>query len=87
MDDEPVILCYCMWMTVFLTGEEEKLITECKTESSPQSFEMKDLGLMSLYPSSRGMAESGKRISSLNQGKYIDRNAEEVRHARMQVHE
>ena len=44
MNDEPVILLLYV-DDLFLTGEEEKLIAECKQRLAAE-FEMKDLGLM-----------------------------------------
>jgi hypothetical protein len=47
MDNEPVILLLYV-DDLFLTGEEEKLIAECKQRLAAE-FEMKDLGLMHYF--------------------------------------
>jgi hypothetical protein len=82
MDNEPVILLLYV-DDLFLTGEE-KLIVEYKQRLAAE-FEMKDLGLMHYFLGLE-VWQSPERIF-LKTGEVHGRNPEEIRHARMQVHE
>ena len=66
MDNEPVILLLYV-DDLFLTGEEEKLIAECKQRLAAE-FEMKDLGLMHYFLGLEVWQSPGRIF--LNQGKY-----------------
>jgi hypothetical protein len=82
MDNEPVILLLYV-DDLFLTGEEN-LIVECKQRLVAE-FEMKDLGLMHYFLGLE-VWQSLERIF-LKIGEVHGQNPEEIRHARMQVHE